>query len=263
MENKELIIEEGKEVVTLRNTDRVLQDAKSAAKSLKQVLQNKPKPVIINKEQYLEFEDWQTLGQFYGYTVKTGNAEPVEIEGVKGAKANADLYDRNGIIVGGAEAYCLRDEKNWGDKPWFQLASMAQTRAGAKAFRNRLSWVAVLAGFKPTPAEEMQGTSLESTHQRPQRLPTEPVPQGTDKPTVQSFRGEISNYYPAKGKGPVAITFVDDSRYFKTFDKNFAVTLQEYSKTKGVIGITFHTETHNGYDNLMIDTVTTEEYAPA
>ena len=32
---------------------------------------------------------------------------------------------------------------------------MAQTRAGAKAFRNRLAWVAVLAGYRPTPAEEM------------------------------------------------------------------------------------------------------------
>jgi len=36
---------------------------------------------------------------------------------------------------------------------------MAQTRAGAKAFRNRLAWVVVLAGYRPTPAEEMtEGT---------------------------------------------------------------------------------------------------------
>jgi len=32
---------------------------------------------------------------------------------------------------------------------------MAQTRAGAKALRNVLAWVAVLAGYKPTPAEEI------------------------------------------------------------------------------------------------------------
>jgi hypothetical protein len=32
---------------------------------------------------------------------------------------------------------------------------MAQTRAGSKALRNALAWVVVLAGYKPTPAEEM------------------------------------------------------------------------------------------------------------
>jgi hypothetical protein len=133
----------------------------------------------MNGEQYLEFEDWQTVGQFYGYTVKTGDAVAVEIDGVKGAKAHADLIDyRSGLIVGGAEAYCMRDEEKWNTRPkyewqeqpdgdnkrvkiadeavpWFQLASMAQTRAGAKAFSNRLRWVVVLAGYRGTPAEEM------------------------------------------------------------------------------------------------------------
>jgi hypothetical protein len=41
--------------------------------------------------------------------------------------------------------------------PLFQLSSMAQTRANAKALRNVLSWVVVLAGYRPTPAEEMDG----------------------------------------------------------------------------------------------------------
>jgi hypothetical protein len=39
--------------------------------------------------------------------------------------------------------------------PQFQLRSMAQTRACAKAFRNVLSWVIVLAGYGATPAEEL------------------------------------------------------------------------------------------------------------
>jgi len=80
----------------------------------------------------------------------------VEIFGIKGAKARAEVIDlRTGMVVGGAEAYCMRDEENWKEKPWFQLASMAQTRAGAKALRNVLAWVVVLAGYRPTPAEEL------------------------------------------------------------------------------------------------------------
>lgn len=163
--------------------DIVLENARTAATALVTVLSNKKKPVIMNGEQYLEFEDWQTCGQFYGYTVKTGGAVPVEVDGVKGAKASADLIDiKTGMYLGGAEAYCMRDEDHWntrpkyewqgkgedsrrvkvGDEvvPWFQLASMAQTRAGAKALRNRLAWVVVLAGYKATPAEEMTDNTV-------------------------------------------------------------------------------------------------------
>ena len=41
--------------------------------------------------------------------------------------------------------------------PLFQLRSMAQTRAAAKALRLALGWVVVLAGYKPTPSEELDG----------------------------------------------------------------------------------------------------------
>jgi len=178
------------EVGTFLPPEIVLENARTAAKALADVISKKAKPVIMNGEQYLEFEDWQTCGQFYGYTVKTGDAVLVEVDGVKGAKAHADLIDiKTGVYVGGAEAYCMRDEEHWntrpkyewqgygenrkrvkvGDEvvPWFQLASMAQTRAGAKAFRNRLAWVVVLAGYKATPAEEMtEGTISEAVKER-------------------------------------------------------------------------------------------------
>ncbi len=170
--------------------DIVLENARTAAKALTSVIGQKKKPVIISGEQYLEFDDWQLCGQFYGYAVRTGEAVMVEIDGVKGAKAHADLIDiKTGMYLGGAEAYCMRDEEKWGTRPkyewqgegdnrkrvkvgeevvpWFQLASMAQTRAGAKAFRNRLAWVVVLAGYRPTPAEEMtEHTVSESTQER-------------------------------------------------------------------------------------------------
>lgn len=49
----------------------------------------------------------------------------------------------------------MNDETNWRGKPLFQLRSMAQTRACAKALRNVLAFVPVLAGYEATPAEEM------------------------------------------------------------------------------------------------------------
>ncbi len=158
--DKELITQkpdEG-ELVPYAPPQAVIDSAVEAAKALTRVVSQKKKPVILNDEQYLEYEDWQTLAQFFGVTAITGEAIPVDIDGVKGAKAVAKLINfKTGMIIGGAEAYCLRDEPNWKSKPWFQLASMAQTRAGAKALRNRFAWVAVLAGYRPTPAEEMEG----------------------------------------------------------------------------------------------------------
>ena len=144
------------EMAIVRDTAVVLTEAKKAATDLQNVIAQKKRPVKFNGEQYLELEDWALAGQFYGYTVKTGDAQQVEIDSVKGAKALAWLLDKEGNTVGGAEAYCMRDEANWKAKPWFQLASMAQTRAASKAFKNRLSWFVVMAGFKPTPAEEME-----------------------------------------------------------------------------------------------------------
>ena len=41
-----------------------------------------------------------------------------------------------------------------------------QTRACAKALRNVLSWVVVLAGYRPTPAEEMDGVFRGETEER-------------------------------------------------------------------------------------------------
>ena len=69
----------------------ILENGMIAAKALGTVLAGKKKPVTMNGEQYLEFEDWELLGQFYGYTVKTGDAVECEVAGVKGAKAHADL----------------------------------------------------------------------------------------------------------------------------------------------------------------------------
>lgn len=136
---------------------QVLQRAKEAAQALESVIKNKRRPVIFNGEQYLEFEDWQTVARFYKLAVKIISTNVVEFGGIKGFEARASVIDlETGAEVSSADSMCLQDEKNWSFKPLFQLRSMAQTRACAKALRNVLAWVVVLAGFKPTPAEEME-----------------------------------------------------------------------------------------------------------
>jgi hypothetical protein len=142
---------------------------------LQQVIAGKPNPVILNGKQYLEFEDWQTLGRFYGVTAKVRQTTQVTYgDNIVGFEAVADAI-ANGQVISSAEAQCCTDEAKWRSRPIyeyeggrrvkvgeepvpsFQLRSMAQTRACAKVLRNVLAWVVVLAGYAPTPAEEMTG----------------------------------------------------------------------------------------------------------
>jgi hypothetical protein len=139
-----------------REPEVVLGEAQRAAAALKSVLDKKPRKVMLHGSQYLEYEDWATLGKFYGVTAKVAQTNPVEVDGIKGYEARAVAFHvPTGQEISGAEAMCLSNEANWIGKPAFQLRSMAQTRACAKALRNVLSWVVVLAGYRPTPAEEM------------------------------------------------------------------------------------------------------------
>jgi len=189
--------------------EEVLMEAQRAAEAIDRVIQSKPKPVIMNGQRYLEFEDWQTVGRFYGVTVGLeGEPEFVQYDDgtgiVMGFRATA-VAMHHGKVVSRASGMCMNDEEKWNTRPkyaycyvtqdgrlseedpgpdqivWIpnpskpgksmpkkeraqvgvervplhQIASMAQTRACAKALRNVLSWVVVLAGYKPTPAEEM------------------------------------------------------------------------------------------------------------
>ncbi len=200
MENAPKIYDE-RDLTVYREPKQVLEEAHIAAAALHDVISKKPKKVMMNGEQYLEFEDWQTIGKFYGVTVKVVSTNPVTFGDVRGFEAKAVVINvKTGAEVSAADAMCLNDEENWGKRPkyewhyickngvvqkddpgkdqiiWenkkpkkkrvqvqdeqvplFQLRSMAQTRACAKALRNVLAWVVVLAGYKPTPAEEMQG----------------------------------------------------------------------------------------------------------
>jgi len=141
------------EIVSIENSPvEIIQKGREMARMLQAIVSQTKGALVLNGKQYLRFEDWQTLAKFFGLTVKTGKTEILE----NGAKAVAEVVNRDGIVVGGAEGYCFRDEKNWAGKPMFQIISMAQTRAGAKALRNILGWVAVLAGFEGTPAEEVE-----------------------------------------------------------------------------------------------------------
>jgi len=125
-------------------------------------------------KEHLMIEAWQTIATWYGVTVSIDYCQPVkdDDEVAAGFEARAIAVTPTGREVG-AIAYCGYDETNWRSKPAFQLASMAQTRACSKALRLCLGWVAVVAGYSATPAEEME---REAPRERAVRQPTTGTP---------------------------------------------------------------------------------------
>ena len=238
-ETQEMTVYGDGDIQVKRPPELVLEEAMQAAKALAKVLAGKKRKIIMNGEQYLEFEDWQTVGRFYGVTAKVKETAFIDYGDVHGFEAKAVAVRPDGMEISAAEAMCLNDEENWrarskyeylyvwknGNKtkedppkdqmiwvdnpfgksgkkmpqkervlvgeepvPLFQLKSMAQTRACAKALRNVLAWVVVLAGYKATPAEELNG----QTHEEPQKPPLR-EPQKKAGPTDQPEPAQVKD----------------------------------------------------------------------
>lgn len=107
----------------------------------------------IGDKFHIMLEGWQYLGYLCQIRGAQNGVEPVEA--VNGFKGYAELVDINGVRVAHAEAFCTRDEGKWKGRPGHALASMANTRAQSKAWRMLIGFIPLMAGFSPTPWEEM------------------------------------------------------------------------------------------------------------
>jgi len=102
--------------IAILDPDVSIAEARHAARAIMGVLATKKKKIFFNGEQYMAVEDWVLLGRWYGVTAQVVTTEPVSICGHSGFRAIAEAVDRNGIIRSRAEAYCLDDEENWGER---------------------------------------------------------------------------------------------------------------------------------------------------
>ena len=155
----EIIPYGGPPAVTLFGTDdpdAVVAEAARHATVLAQVIDERKLFTAIQGKRHVHVDGWTLLGSMMGvFPVEEGEAVPVEVDGVKGFKATVKAMTRSGEVVGRATAYCMRDEDRWRGAKLHALASMAQTRATSKALKGPLGFIVKLAGFEPTPAEEM------------------------------------------------------------------------------------------------------------
>ena len=158
----------------------VADSASEQAKTLMDIVDQQNLYVVVQGKKYLMVEAWETIGAFNSVGSDTEWIREFTIgDELVGWQAKVNLVDsRTGIQVGSGISVCGLDEfVAKGKKGVAQhnaVMSMAQTRATSKAYRAKYSWVAVLAGYQPTPAEEMP----REEPKRPSRA-RKPIPEPT------------------------------------------------------------------------------------
>lgn len=137
----------------------VIARAQEQAKALMDIVEQQKLYAMIQGKKYLTVEAWQLLAAFNGLSIVIEKTNRVKVEDGEGWEARCVVYNSQGSQVGAGEAQCMNNESKatWRKADDYARRSMAQTRAVSKACRTILSFVVVLAGYEPTPYEEMEG----------------------------------------------------------------------------------------------------------
>ena len=139
----------------IAKSDETLDLAKDLAKFIKD---NKLSTQVQGKE-FVNVEGWQYAGSRLGIVPIVEHVINVSTDQELKYQAKVTLFDlRHGTTVGAGFAICSNKESGKKFYQEFAIASMAQTRAVGKAYRNILAWIIRAAGYEPTPAEEMEYT---------------------------------------------------------------------------------------------------------
>ncbi len=141
------------------NPDEVVGNATLQAKLLMDIVDKTKCYQVIGNKKYLQVEAWETIGAFNRTHAETDSVTTILRDGETiGYQAHVQLW-RDGIVVGGAIMPCYFSENcckgKDGDAKHKASMSAAQTFATSKAYRMNYSYVAILAGYQPLPAEEV------------------------------------------------------------------------------------------------------------
>ena len=122
---------------------------------------------VIQGKSYPQVEAWQTIGRLDNVVAREARPPIRHDDGCYEAFAEL-IRLSDGMVIGSASAICgSPDDEPWGGtpakngkpakgpRPENARRSMAATRAISRAFRGQYAWIMALAGYEPTPAEEM------------------------------------------------------------------------------------------------------------
>lgn len=135
----------------LYGKQEVIINACSIASTLSNIIRQQRLITSIKGKEYVNVEGWTTLGAMLGVIPR--EVATTEQDGIYTSIVEL-VRISDGAVIGRASAEC-GEEEPWASRPRYARRSMAQTRATGKACRLAFSWIMKLAGYEPTPAEEM------------------------------------------------------------------------------------------------------------
>jgi hypothetical protein len=144
----------------------LVEKATAIADTLADIIKKKRLYTTISGKDFVRVEGWTTLGAMLGVLPREVETQPIE----NGYESTVELVRANdGAVIGRGSAICTREERNWSSRDDYAVRSMAITRATGKAYRLGFSWIMTLAGYEPTPAEEVLGEDEPKQQRQPVR----------------------------------------------------------------------------------------------
>lgn len=133
----------------------LLERATHIATALAKMVEAQKLYTVIRDKKYPQVEAWMTIGRMDNVVAREAG---VPVKGEDGSyEAVVELVRlSDGMVIGNGSALCgAKGDSPWDSRPSHQRRSMAVTRATSRAFRQQYSWIMALAGYEPTPADEM------------------------------------------------------------------------------------------------------------
>ena len=153
-----LVVREPDRLATAPSPVAMIEFATKMATALADIVERQKLYSTISGRKFPQVEAWMTVGRMDNVVAREAE-HPIRHEDGS-YEAFVELVRlSDGLVVGRASALCgTPDDKPWATRGEPQRRSMAVTRATSRAFRQQYSWIMALAGYEPTPADEMPGT---------------------------------------------------------------------------------------------------------
>ena len=145
--------------------------ATEMANALSDIVEKKKLFATISGKKFPTVEAWMTIARMDNVVAREMR-DGVAQQDDGSFEAQVELIRlSDGMVIGHGSALCgTPGDKPWDSRPMPQRRSMAVTRATSRAFRQQYSWIMALAGYEPTPAEEMP---RDEEPAKPQRGPND------------------------------------------------------------------------------------------
>jgi hypothetical protein len=164
--------------------------ASELASALKDIVERQKLFTVISGKKFPQVEAWMTIGRMDNVVAREAERPIRNDDG--SYEAFVELVRlSDGMVIGRASALCgTPDDRPWATRAEPARRSMAVTRATSRAFRQQYSWIMALAGYEPTPADEMPDDKGETHQPRTVSPPTDRADDGGLVGTAEVGKGQ-------------------------------------------------------------------------